>query len=945
MTRKALKALLTLPQLAQTFLSDTIARSFCGPGSSSTKVFFEVTADAVGNTPGHPFTFAQVVTLGMANLCHGDLSIRRRALDILVATHERSSGVLAMAEFETMVVNPAPSVYLQAHRLIAECFAGEHPMQAHNILAEVSTLLLRIHHDGNRRVSHLMLQSLEHWMPNLHLMDPDPNSLYLTTDGSLAVYHLLSLTKRYSEAEPEQIATIWARLVEDPRCGRAIASFLVNESSKVATKAFLMCASEVVACLSRSSVGVQIFEQLCSICGPERMLPTLDHRLKHLTPAELELWSDLDVLFADDQPRSFLGSAQYAMLFIGSIALERMWSYPEQIPPILLAVLSHVDHRVPILRAAARRMLFQILRSCIPRHSLGSDTAGTPNQTALFSIIDSMEDQGDALFWTDEDANDVVNSRMEYVVTQILLIVGVSMPELPSSMGRIAIEYLDHCVIRSIAMRSLQVYRSLKLPLTQVVLGHILVRFTTMAGDQDNELHTFNAEIISSMTAAVVSGNFEPGLVPKIFWSASACLMTVVQREFVEAIEFLRAVLTRVDLNDQDVAGSLLLQRPESWDDSSSLQAFLLGGMRSAVTMPNTFAILQQLARISDSRLVEPSERRVCELFTLSLPWCLRSMPNDTRDLALDEFCVSIGKLAEEEGRDSISRVMTSFVKNRFRTKDDFLRQSVTCLREHYASFWSDIATLLLGLVLNKENWIRIHTMQVLKVFFQQRDPRNALHYLNAEHLMPLLRLVEGDMASQALDVLEAPTKINGGPNAKQILRMSMHMSLDHPSADGEIFGVPEESGWSIADADTRRTAYRHNIYAVAQTCIGAWRPSLIQLESRGEIVSFADALDEDLSVLVQDLHELNEFFRSGSPPRVLPSQQLEERVASIIARSTDESDDAPHTPFGDAFEIGNPRYFSDDSDDDSGSDSELDAFVYDSLTYHRAPPPANGFD
>lgn len=64
LTRKALKALLTLPQPAQSFLSDTIGRSFCHPSfPSSTRAFFEVTADAISNTPDHSFTFAQVVTL------------------------------------------------------------------------------------------------------------------------------------------------------------------------------------------------------------------------------------------------------------------------------------------------------------------------------------------------------------------------------------------------------------------------------------------------------------------------------------------------------------------------------------------------------------------------------------------------------------------------------------------------------------------------------------------------------------------------------------------------------------------------------------------------------------------------------------------------------------------------------------------------------------------
>ncbi|KIK28230.1 hypothetical protein PISMIDRAFT_673910 [Pisolithus microcarpus 441] len=944
--RKALKSLLTSPQLSSSFLGGLLRCSFCDSASSSLSAtaFFEVVAGVVCDTLDHPFTFPQVVTLGMANLCHSNTSIRRLAFDILVATHERASGVIAMAEFEAMIVNPAPSVYLQTHRLIAECMAGEHPTQAHDVLAEVSTLLLRVHHDGGGRVSHLMLQSLEHWMPHLHVQDEDPHSLHLTADGSLAVYHLLALTKRYSDVEPEQIGTIWARLVEvpDSRCGRAIASFLVNESSKVATKSFVKCASEVIACLSRSAVGVQIFEELCSICEPERMLPTLDHRLRHLTPAELELWSDLDVLFADDQPKYFLGPAQYAMLFVGSTALERLWTYGNQISAILIAVLSHVDHRVPILRAAARRMLFQLMRSCVPWYPPASDKVGAPNRAALLSAVSTMEDRGDSLFWTDEDSIDVVNPRMEYLVDQALSVTGLFVPDLASQLGRVAIEYLDRCVIRSIAMRCLQVYRCLRLPFTQAVLGHILVRFTTMAGDQDPELHSFNAEIVATITASVAAGNSEPALLPKFFWTAAACLMTVVEREFVEAVKLLTIILSRLDLEDADVIGSLLFQRPESWNASSSLQSYLLGGMRSAVTMQDTFTALQRLTRVSDSRLVEPSERRLCELFTLSLPWCLRAMVNDSRDATLDEFCMCIARLAEQEGRDSIARVMTSFVKNRFRTKDDFLRQSTATLREHYAVRWTDVSTLLLGLVLNKENWVCVHTMQVLKVFFQQRDLRNASHCLTTEHLMPLLRLVEGDLAAQALDVLEEPNKVNGGPNARQVLRMSMHGALNHGFADdGEVFGVPEESGWSVPHIDARRTEYRHNLYAVAQTCIGSWRPSLIRLESRGNIVSFADGLDEDLGALVQDLHDLSEFFQnSRSHEQVLfPSQQLEERVASIIARSTGEPDDAPHTPFADAFQISNLHYFSDDSADDSGSESEMDAFVFDSPAYQHEGP------
>ncbi|KAG9311702.1 cell morphogenesis N-terminal-domain-containing protein [Chiua virens] len=310
--KKALQSLLVLPEPGAGLLADVLCRGFCHATAStlSSAAFFDAIVDVVCIAPSHSFTFAQVICLGLANLCHGDVTIRRYAFNTLVAAHEQRAGVIAMAEFETMVANSTPSVYLQAHRLVGECLAGEHPEQAFEVLAEVTALLSRVHRLGNERVCHLMLQGLEYWVPNLEITASDPSKLTLTSRGSLVAYHLLALTKRFSEAQPEQIAAIWARLVEvpEPLSGRAVASFLINESLKVSTTAFVKCASEVVACLSRSAAGVQIFQELCSVCGPERMLPTFEHRLEHPNPAELELWSDLDVLFADDQPRQLLGS-------------------------------------------------------------------------------------------------------------------------------------------------------------------------------------------------------------------------------------------------------------------------------------------------------------------------------------------------------------------------------------------------------------------------------------------------------------------------------------------------------------------------------------------------------------------------------------------------------------------------------------------------------------
>jgi Cell morphogenesis C-terminal len=210
--------------------------------------------------------------------------------------------------------------------------------------------------------------------------------------------------------------------------------------------------------------------------------------------------------------------------------------------------------------------------------------------------------------------------------------------------------------------------------------------------------------------------------------------------------------------------------------------------------------------------------------------------------------------------------------------------------------------------------------------------------------LMPLLRLLETDLASQALEVLEEPMTISGGPSAKHVLRMSMHINNLGNDSDSvaNVFGPPEESGWSVAQPDTLREACRSNVMAVFDTCKMPLRPSRIDFEPESEILS--DMLGENLGDLVQNLHELTTFFQADEHAKIhiplpAPSHQVEARVAAILAKATtlDLVVDVPPTPFLDVFKVG--VEFSDESAEESGSDSESDAFVFDSPTNHSAPP------
>jgi hypothetical protein len=249
-------------------------------------------------------------------------------------------------------------------------------------------------------------------------------------------------------------------------------------------------------------------------------------------------------------------------------------------------------------------------------------------------------------------------------------------------------------------------------------------------------------------------------------------------------------------------------------------------------------------------------------------------------------------------------------------------------------------------MLLNNERWMRLHTLQILKVLFQQKTARSPMELLGSELLMPLLRLVESDVAAEALSVLDEPMTISGGPKAKHVLRMSMPLQARTADASAEtsVFGTPAESGWCVARPTEACATCRANVEAVFDTCKMNLRPSRIHFEPEFEPLDAAPPAEE-VSDLVHDLHELSSFFQDAPRgpsvvvPLPAPSRQAVAKWAAILAKSTDgPGADAPSTPFVDIFQVDNgaDEYSDGGSDDDSASEPESDHFIFDSPTYSR---------
>ncbi|KAH8116120.1 cell morphogenesis N-terminal-domain-containing protein [Phellopilus nigrolimitatus] len=961
--RKALRSIVDHTGGGETFLDEVLRRSFVtsvDPETSSYR-FFEIVADVICTGESCQLTFGHVICLGISNLCSPLVDTRRLALAALEAVNTKTGGKTSLSCYEASVGSSAANIYLDAQFQISHLLAREHPDEAVNVIVHCASKLPMVYDVLAAYAFSHILNGLSPWFASVNLLVKDNSSL--TREGRVVLYHLLSLTLRYSETYPEQVYALWKWLVNDchPN-GHATIRFLLEHSSKVGSSGFVSCARKVVACLSRTTCGRQIFEELCEVIEPIRMLPTIDHKLMFPDAEETDLWSDLDALFAE-QPKHSLGSGQFALLFLGDVALPRAWEFRKQLPNVLHGIFTHIGHRNPFVQEQARRMFFQVLRAWLPGYDELSGRPSLPPLAMMKSAVTELERESSSIFWTEDDTISQISDKMGHLCSLALQWLEPLYPALADEWGSLSLLWGTSCSIRPIAFRSLQIFRSLMPRVTQADLAQLLGRLSNTIAALEPNLHPFTVELILTLRSVAKSGKLDSELLPQVYWCAVSCLSTPVEAEFLELIDLLECLLDRLDLSDPYIAEVLIANRPADFNDGSSgLQPLLLVGLRSAKTFDHTFKVLKRLSEIEDSTLIDSSGNRVRDMYTLILPWCLRSMEENKMDDLIVDYANNVSRFAEDEDRSSIARIMTSFARSRFRTKDDFMRQAAAALREHYAPhYWAEVVSLLMSLVLNQERWLQVKSMQFLKVLFQLRETRNPVDRLGSELLMPLLRLLQTDLAPQALEVLEEPIAISGGLAAKHVLRMSMHVSsvlqVD-VDAVTEVFGMPEDSGWSIARPERQREICRANVMTVFDTCKVPTRPSRIDFEPEGD--RFADPLEADLGDLVQNLHELSTFFlgdpdaddqlqppmaRALHPPPSLslPNQQFEARVAAILAKSTDTTGthDSPETPFADVFRVNrtngatdNLRHGFDGSDEDSdSSEFDMDTFAFDSFT------------
>ena len=507
---------------------------------------------------------------------------------------------------------------------------------------------------------------------------------------------------------------------------------------------------------------------------------------------------------------------------------------------------------------------------------------------------------------------------MAFVVEEVLKIFELTFEGIREEWGRVTMTWATSCAVRHVACRSFQVFRCISTKLDLQMLADMLARLSnTIADDENHDYLIFSLEILTTLRSIIDALVPEDlALYPQLFWTICACLDTIFEREFQEGLRMLDLLLSKLDLSNGEMLQVLRDHQPPKWEGGfEGLSALIYKGVRSSRSMDRSLAIMERLIQLPASDIVGGDERLVYT-FLANLPRYLHQFETHTVDPSAAESAEVLASAAEAQGLTNLGRALRGFANSRYRSQRDFLSQSMVAFRAAYfPTYEFDSLVFLLGMVNNENAWFKVKTMQTLCVMIPDIDMRKPeIASQGPDLISPLLRLLQTEHCQQALEVLDNVIDMTAVAVDSKHIRMSMAGSHSSRATRKEyestksLYGIPEESGWSVPMPAMHSAQTRSNVHAVFYTLVyggfeGSSEPSYTPeiefykdeyqdsyfTDRTATMMSDDTRVDGNMGELAMKLDSLDDFFDeqadTASPldsedmPRY-PSGLIEEREA-----------------------------------------------------------------
>lgn len=760
------------------------------------------------------------IILALWKVGQPDLATRQRALDVLAVRLPEDQRTDIITSCQAAVYTRFIGDILDMRHRLCKVIA-----QAAIVDPRQAFLELAIRNLQNKdKQTRSRLQLLPIWLGELSL--PAKIDKY-STDAALANVFLLTLT--YWDTYPSELRAMWTSLISPahPQNLQSVVHFLVDQSQLRGIKEFTRNSQRCLAALCEGEHDARILAILSELAQPSMSLITDDSQAIAEGKA-----TNLEPMFPVKKRSMHLSTAQAAVLLASDALLTRLHTADPNVIRIIHVLLLQVDHTTTFIRFQSRDILQRAMTLLKKLDRL--DQTSDPVELARSAEVEWSWTS----FWDHDEEGTSPSTRrtvpnMERFIKDALQLLENKIPDARRLWGVIALEWAVSCPLRHMACRSFQSLRLLSPQIDQRMLSEMLSRLSETMADTSRspDARLFTREILHTLVTVAEANETPIWELPQLWWSFLASATTTNEEEFTTCLLLGQAVLDRLS-DDQSSIATVGSYQPEDWPPViSSLRDYITRGARSANTLHACWDFVQCLMRPSGASELTGAASMFHLAYAFTLQWGLDAMETSLFPPHFDSHCARLAQWADHLQEEGIARVCKSLGKNRFRTKEDFVREAASTMKEYFSlQDQLDTFVLYLGSLQNALVWMRERTLVLLKSFFHQVQLSQAdVENLGSDQLAPLIRLLPTDMAPMALDVLsehvplhsgiwDGPGRRKGSGNRKD----SGDASSQHQrsfSTGKACFGSSEPSGWSVGTPDEDAATTRSRLRQVVDTC------------------------------------------------------------------------------------------------------------------------------
>jgi len=899
--RKALQNLILHNLDQPSLMAQTLKMCYTARTPKALTSYFEVVTKVLTENTEVIAPFWKILCAGLYTLGNEDSQIRTKSARLLRTLEERQKKTSKLQDLDISVSDKTTAVYKLAQFEVSRRLAKQHPELVFHVFSEFSAYFNLLQPDHQRN----MVSGMLPWIQTIELQ-LDLNGGPTATSYMLLV-NLFEITVKSSITLHNEIQALWQALATGPYAGNVqlVLDFIITICLAKREQNFVIYAKQIVVFLSKTPAGARVIEYLLlQICPKTMVAERRDPAPAPTDTANLPYIADLAVVLPSGAKQSGLSLGQLSMILLVDLVVSPIQLPADKVPTLLQVVLVQWDQYVTVVQDQAREMLVHLIHELVISKIEPGSTE--PDKKAIEDFIECVRRHDPKIMWSyadsevraGEEDGRAVSDPMAYVVDEVVKIFSITYPGIREEWGRVTMNWATSCAVRHVACRSFQVFRCISTTLDQQMLADMLARLSnTIADDENHDYLIFSLEILTTLRS-IIDALTPLDLLqyPQLFWTTCACLDTIFEREFQEGVSMLSLLLTKMDLSDPAVLKLLKESQPAKWDGGfQGMHALIYKGVRSSTSMVRSLAVMERLIKLPSSDLVGSEERL---LFTVlaNLPRYLHQLEDDAPDASCIESAETLANAAENLNYVNISRALQGFAKARYRSEKDLLSQITKAVRTaFFPALEFRSLVFLLGMVNNQIDWFKVKTMQILCVMIPDIDMRKPeIANQGPDLISPLLRLLQTEHCQQALDVLDNVIDMTGTPLDNKHLRMSMAGSHSSRATRKEyestksLYGIPEESGWSIPMPAIHSAQTRSNVHAVFYTLAyaglngvqeeGSSTPEIEFLKDEyqydsyftdrtGTMMSDDTRTDGNMGELAMKLDSLDDFFGDGDEP------------------------------------------------------------------------------